>query len=159
MTAGHKISQLGKPWAYFHESEASYRTFCCRWVTVTEVLNEYPCAILRGTNCFFEQRLWRITESTLYDEYNCYQYNEINVMHVSFSLLRIKILYMFRKLLAHPQEALHKRHLVYCVRGMSVGCGSFTAVVAQPSNITRTQYTKCRLCSASWEWASNARNM
>jgi hypothetical protein len=31
---------------------------------------------------------------------------------------------MFRALLAHPQEALHKRHLVYCVRIMSVGCGT-----------------------------------
>jgi hypothetical protein len=29
---------------------------------------------------------------------------------------------MFRALLAHPQEALHKRLLVYCVRIMSVGC-------------------------------------
>jgi hypothetical protein len=29
---------------------------------------------------------------------------------------------MFRALLAHPQEAIHKRHLVYCVRVMSVGC-------------------------------------
>jgi hypothetical protein len=29
---------------------------------------------------------------------------------------------MFRALLAHLQEALHKRHLVYCVRVMSVGC-------------------------------------
>jgi hypothetical protein len=29
---------------------------------------------------------------------------------------------MFRALLAHPQEALNKRHLVYCVRVMSVGC-------------------------------------
>jgi hypothetical protein len=29
---------------------------------------------------------------------------------------------MFRALLAHPQEALHKGHLVYCVRVMSVGC-------------------------------------
>jgi hypothetical protein len=29
---------------------------------------------------------------------------------------------MFRALLAHPQEALHKRHLVYCVSVMSVGC-------------------------------------
>jgi hypothetical protein len=27
---------------------------------------------------------------------------------------------MFRALLAHPQEALHKRPLVYCVRVMSV---------------------------------------
>jgi hypothetical protein len=39
-----------------------------------------------------------------------------------FSLLRIKGLYMFRALLAHPQEVLHKQHLVYCVRVMSVGC-------------------------------------
>jgi hypothetical protein len=31
---------------------------------------------------------------------------------------------MFRALLAHPQEAIHKRHLVYCVRIMSVGCGT-----------------------------------
>jgi hypothetical protein len=50
------------------------------------------------------------------------QYSETIVMHLLFSLLRIKGLYMFRALLAHPQEALHKRHLVYCVRVMSVGC-------------------------------------
>jgi hypothetical protein len=31
---------------------------------------------------------------------------------------------MFRELLAHPHEALHKRHLVYCVRIMSVGCAT-----------------------------------
>jgi hypothetical protein len=42
-------------------------------------------------------------------------------MHILFNLLRIKGLYMFRALLAHPQEALYKRHLVYCVRVMSVG--------------------------------------
>jgi hypothetical protein len=29
---------------------------------------------------------------------------------------------MFRALLDHPQEALHKRHFVCCVRVMSVGC-------------------------------------
>jgi hypothetical protein len=29
---------------------------------------------------------------------------------------------MFRALRADPQEALHKQHLVYCVRVMSVGC-------------------------------------
>jgi hypothetical protein len=33
-------------------------------------------------------------------------------MHFLFGLLRIKGLYMFRALLAHPQEALHKKHLV-----------------------------------------------
>jgi hypothetical protein len=53
-----------------------------------------------------------------------YQYNEIKVMHISFSLLRIKFLYMIRALRAEPQEALHKRHLIYCVRVMSVGCGT-----------------------------------
>jgi hypothetical protein len=53
-----------------------------------------------------------------------YQYNETNVMHFSFSLLRIKGLYMFRELLPHPQEVLHKRHFVYYVRIMSVGCGT-----------------------------------
>jgi hypothetical protein len=31
---------------------------------------------------------------------------------------------MFRALLAHPQEALNKRRLVYCVRIMSVGCAT-----------------------------------
>jgi hypothetical protein len=29
---------------------------------------------------------------------------------------------MFRALLAHPQDALHKRRLVYCVCVTSVGC-------------------------------------
>jgi hypothetical protein len=35
-----------------------------------------------------------------------YQYSETNVMHFLFNLLRIIGLYMFRALLAHPQEAL-----------------------------------------------------
>jgi hypothetical protein len=47
-----------------------------------------------------------------------YQYNETHVMHFPFNLLRIKGLYMFRALVAHPQEVLHKRQLVYCVRIM-----------------------------------------
>jgi hypothetical protein len=76
-------------------------------------------------------------------------------MHFSFSLLRIKGLYMFRALLAHPQEVLNKRHLVYCVRIMLVGCG----MVAVSLQTTATQYTKCSLFSTSWGWASNARNM
>jgi hypothetical protein len=52
------------------------------------------------------------------------------MMHFSFNLLRIKALYLFRILLAHPQEALHKGHLV-----------------SQPTDIIRTQYTKGR-CAA-----------
>jgi hypothetical protein len=86
-----------------------------------------------------------------------YQYSETNVVHFLFSLLRIKGLYMFRALLAHHQEALHKRHLVYYVCVMSVG--STTSILLQPTDITRTQDTKCRLLSASWGWASNARSM
>jgi hypothetical protein len=38
------------------------------------------------------------------------------------------------------------------------GC-SVTTTVPQPADIIRTQYTKCRLCSASWGWARNVRNM
>jgi hypothetical protein len=38
--------------------------------------------------------------------------------------LRMYGLYMFRALLAHPQEVLLKRHLVYCVRVVSVGSTS-----------------------------------
>jgi hypothetical protein len=43
-----------------------------------------------------------------------YQYSESNAMHFLFNLLRIKGLYMFRALLAHPQEVPHKQHLIYC---------------------------------------------
>jgi hypothetical protein len=76
-----------------------------------------------------------------------YQYRESNVMHFVFSLLRTKGLYMFRELLAQPQKVQHKRHLVYCVRVMSVGCtriGVELVSLVQPTDITRTQYTKCR---------------
>jgi hypothetical protein len=51
-----------------------------------------------------------------------FQYSETKMMHFLFSLVRIKGLHMFRALLAQPQEALHNRRLVYCVRVMSVGC-------------------------------------
>jgi hypothetical protein len=53
---------------------------------------------------------------------------------------------MFQALLTHPQEVLHKRHLVYCVRIMSVGCGKVTVTtVPGPVDIIRTQYTKLLL--------------
>jgi hypothetical protein len=49
-------------------------------------------------------------------------------MHFLLDLLRIKGLYMFRALLAHPQDALHKRLLVYtyCVRVMYPGSSQLT---------------------------------
>jgi hypothetical protein len=41
-------------------------------------------------------------------------------MHFLFNLFSIKSLYMFRALRAHPQEVLHKRHLVYVLRACYV---------------------------------------
>jgi hypothetical protein len=58
-----------------------YLMFCWPCIAVYQY-NDWPCTIV-------------------------YQYSETNVMHFLFSLLRIKGLYMFRALLAHPQEALH----------------------------------------------------
>jgi hypothetical protein len=52
-------------------------------------------------------------------------------MHFLFNLLRIKGLCLFRALLAHPQEVLHKRHLVYCACVISVGC---TRIEAPPED-------------------------
>jgi hypothetical protein len=43
---------------------------------------------------------------------------------------------MFRALLAHPQEALHKRHLLYCVR-MSVGPNRVPCSHWQPFLLSR----------------------
>jgi hypothetical protein len=51
-----------------------------------------------------------------------HHYSETNVMHFLLSSLRVKGLYMFRALLAHPQEVLHKQHFLYCLRVMSVVC-------------------------------------
>jgi hypothetical protein len=86
-----------------------------------------------------------------------YQCSETNMMHFLFNLLRLKGFYMFQALLAHLQEMLHKQHLVYCMCVMSIGC-TRTGVV-QPTDITCMKYTKCRLYSTSWGWASNTQNI
>jgi hypothetical protein len=82
---------------------------------------------------------------------NADHYKETNAIKLSFSLWRIKGLYMFRALLAHPQEAFLQRQLVYCVRIMSVGSGTAAvpATLPQQTDIIRTQYTKSRFLSAS----------
>jgi hypothetical protein len=60
-------------------------------------------------------------------------------MHFLFSLLRIKGHYMFQALLAHPQEALHRRCLVYCAPVMWVGCTRIgVELVPQARNIPST---------------------
>jgi hypothetical protein len=50
-------------------------------------------------------------------------------MHFLFSLLRIKGLYMFWALLAHPRQVMHKQQLVYGVRVMSVGCTNIASAI------------------------------
>jgi hypothetical protein len=42
---------------------------------------------------------------------------------------------------------------------MSFGCSSSTPILVQLADITRTHYTKCRMCSASWGWVSDTRNI
>jgi hypothetical protein len=88
-----------------------------------------------------------------------YQYNETNAMHFSFNLLRIKGLYMFRALLAHPQEARNKRYLVYCVRIMSVKlwpCHSQLTLYARniPSAVCEAppedEQVKLETCRGPW---------
>jgi hypothetical protein len=82
-----------------------------------------------------------VAKLSVHSIYLVHQYNETNVMHFPFNLLRIKSLYMFRALLAHPREALHIRHLVYCVRIMSVGCGT-VAVSLQACRSQLTLYAR-----------------
>jgi hypothetical protein len=53
-----------------------------------------------------------------------YQYNATNVMHFSFNLLRIRVFKIIQALLPHPQEVMHERPLMYCVRIMSVSCAT-----------------------------------
>jgi hypothetical protein len=64
-----------------------------------------------------------------------HQYNGTNVMHFFIQFSENQGPLHFLGLLAHPQEALHKRNLVYCVRIMSVGCGT-VAVQACLSQLT-----------------------
>jgi hypothetical protein len=78
------------------------------------------------------KKITSVAQTTL----RCCQYSETNVMHFLFSLLRIKDLYMFRALLAHPQEALQQDW-------------TSTPILVQPADITRTQYTKCHFSSAT----------
>jgi hypothetical protein len=91
------------------------------------------CLVLAGRPCSTPTTNWLLI--FLMFCWPCilvYQYSETNVMHFLFNLLRVTGLYMFRALLAHPQEALHKRHLVYCVRVMSVGCTRINPGASMP---------------------------
>jgi hypothetical protein len=102
-------------------------------------------------SCLGEGIVWRnlVLAASSPNGSGLYQSYKTNVMRSLLNLLRIKGLYVFLALLAYPQEALHKRHLVYCVRDVS--ClhqhWSGTPILMQTTDITCTQYTKCRLVS------------
>jgi hypothetical protein len=64
------------------------------------------------------------------------QYGKTNVSHFFFQFVKNQGLYMCRALLAHPQDSLHKRQLVFRMRVMSVGCTKIPSVagVAPPED-------------------------
>jgi hypothetical protein len=103
-------------------------------VTVSSMSREFYKMHKQPTNTLPIYYVFLLMSSTT--RFGKYQYSETNVMHFLFNLLRIKGLYMFRALLAHPQEALHKRHLVYCVRvKVSWLHQDSTPVLVQPTDI------------------------
>jgi hypothetical protein len=57
---------------------------------------------------------------------------------------------MFRALLAHPQEALHKRHLVYCVRIMSVGCATIAVSLILNKSLNHLILNKLNKSASRW---------
>jgi hypothetical protein len=93
-----------------------------------------------------------------------YQYNETSVMHFPFNLLRIKGLYMFRALLAHPQEALQTAFStlrVYNVSWLWHGCSELHAIyqmcfcAAPPED----EQVILETCKGSWfsiNWVGSA---
>jgi hypothetical protein len=76
-------------------------------------------------------------------------------MHFLFSLLRIKGLHMFRALLAHPQESLHKQHLVNCVCVMAVSC-TRNGVPLQSCQLAALgmEFHSNPVSWLHWEWSS-----
>jgi hypothetical protein len=84
-----------------------------------------------------------------------FQYNATNVMHFSFSLLRIKGLYMFRALLAHPRRR-YTHGIWYCIR-MSVGCDIITVLTnAAPPEDEQVILETCRGSWYSINWTKSA---
>jgi hypothetical protein len=78
-----------------------------------------------------------------------YRYSETNVMHFLFSLLRIKGLYMFRALLAHPQETLPKWHLViHNTRAIYSQQVPTISPITPTKRTTFIHYSVCATCFA-----------
>jgi hypothetical protein len=85
-----------------------------------------------------------------------YQYSETNVMYFLFNLLKeLRASTCFEHYLLILRRCYtNDTWYIACVL-----CQFATPGLMQPTDITRTQYIKCRLCRASWGWASNAWNM
>jgi hypothetical protein len=91
---------------------------CVRKVAVRlqKLLEVMSTRVYTSLNPYGSLSAQRLSERTVH------QYSETNVIHFLFILLRINGLDMFRALLADPQEALHKRQLIYCLCVLSVDC-------------------------------------
>jgi hypothetical protein len=139
----------------------------CKWIRIS--WEEFRSCLIWDSFylTFIIQYSWFYILLTVH--HSVYQYNETNVMNFSFNLLRIKSLYMFRALLAHPQETLHKRHLVYCVHVISVGCGTIavsqltlnarnipSAVCEAPPEDEKVMIETCRGSWFSINWMKSA---
>jgi hypothetical protein len=102
---------------------------------------------------FIFSRVFRIPLSSMFC-WPCitvYRYSTTNVMHYSFSLLRLKGLYMFRSLLLILRiRYTNDVWYIACVLCQLAAprFEFYTPILLQPTDITRT-----------WGWASNARNM
>jgi hypothetical protein len=71
--------------------------------------------LVRPCNCihFCNKTARLVTSLAEYKQLTLFsQYSETNVMHILFSLLRIKGLYTLRALVAHPQDVQHKWHSI-----------------------------------------------
>jgi hypothetical protein len=73
-------------------------------------------------------------------------------MRFSFNLLRIESLYLFPALLVHSQDAMHKRHWVYCAPITSVR----RATIAVTSSIKAPVTYTCRNVSLNSNSRSSA---
>jgi hypothetical protein len=76
-------------------------TVCSRLSSALLTYGPLQTLAVPSTKCFICDAFLRAEGQY----FQCLQYNENNVMHFLLNLLRIKGLYMFRTLLAHPQEA------------------------------------------------------
>jgi hypothetical protein len=88
-----------------------------------------------------------------------YQYSETNVMQFLFKLLRIKCLHVSSITCSSSGGATQAALGILRACYVSWLHQDSVSILVQPTDITSTQYNKCRLWNTSWGWASNGRNM